>query len=163
MKSLLRVASLLLSIHFGSVMAQPAATPVTPQYGEPISSASAKRVAMAAIAEAQKSGLRVVVTVVDSSGSLLYLERMEGVQTASIDIAVSKAKAAVSYRRATKALSDTYVLTAGRTAALPNYFPFEGGLPLVIDGRLIGAIGISGATEAQDGQIANAGALVAQR
>jgi glc operon protein GlcG len=163
MKSLLKIALLSVSLQFGAVMAQTSVAPSFPQYGAPISSANAKSVAAAALAEAQKSGLRVVISVVDSSGSLLYLERMEGVQTASVDIAVSKAKAAVSYRRPTKALADTYTLTAGRAAALPNYFPFEGGLPLVIDGRLIGAIGISGATEAQDGQIASAGATAAQR
>jgi glc operon protein GlcG len=163
MKSLLKITLLAMTVQLGAAMAQTTVAPSVPQYGEPISSANAKRVAAAALAEAQKNGWRVVVSVVDSSGSLLYLERMEGVQTASVDIAVSKAKASVSYRRPSKALADAYTSTAGRIALLPNYFPFEGGVPLIADGRLIGAVGVSGVTEAQDGQIANAGAAAAQR
>ena len=94
---------------------------------------------------------------VDDGGSLLYLQRLDGTQTGSIDVALQKAKTAVHFKRPSKALEDA--VTGGRTVVLAlGAMPIEGGLPLMVDDKLIGAIGVSGATAQQDGQVAKAGA-----
>jgi len=118
---------------------------------------AARKIAAAAEAEARKNNWNVVIAVVDEGGYLVYLERMDGVQLASIEIAQRKARSAALFRRPTKAFEDQ--LVGGRQAilALPGAMPFEGGLPIVVDGEVIGAIGVSGVTSQQDGQIAKAG------
>jgi len=116
-----------------------------------------KQVAAAAEAHATKNKWNVVIAVVDDGGHLLYLERMDGAQTGSIEVALQKAKSATSYKRPTKVFDAG--VAGGRTAlvALPGAIPFEGGIPLTADGQVIGAIGVSGVTGAQDGMIAQAG------
>ncbi len=118
---------------------------------------AARKVAAAAEAEARRNNWNVVIAVVDAAGYLVYLERMDGVQLASIEIAIRKARSAALFRRPTKAFEEQ--LVGGRQAvlALPGAMPFEGGLPIVADGQVIGAIGVSGVTSQQDGQIAKAG------
>ena len=118
----------------------------------------AKKLAAAAEAEATKNSWRVVIVIVDDGGHLLYLQRIDETQTGSIDVAIAKARGAVAYKRPTKVFED--LVAGGRTAilALPHTMPLEGGLPLVVDGKLVGAIGVSGVTAQQDGQIAKAGA-----
>jgi uncharacterized protein GlcG (DUF336 family) len=119
--------------------------------------AVAKQIAAAAEAEALKNGWNVVIAILDDSASLIYLQRMDGVQLASIDIAVAKAASAVKYRRPTKAFEEA--LVGGRQAILmlPHAIPVEGGLPLNSNGWTVGAIGVSGVQADQDGEIAKAG------
>src|SRR2546427_691694 len=115
----------------------------------------AKKLAAAAEAEATKNNWRVVIVIVDDGGHLVYLERIDDTQTGSIDVAIAKARGAVAYKRPTKVFEDA--VTGGRNVimALPHAMPVEGGLPLVVDGKLVGG---SGVTSQQDGQIAKAGA-----
>jgi glc operon protein GlcG len=120
----------------------------------------AKKLAAAAEAEATKNNWRVVIAIVDDGGHLVYLQRIDETQTGSIDVAIAKARGAAAYKRPTKVFED--LVAGGRNAllTLPHSMPLEGGLPLVIDGKLVGAIGVSGVTAQQDGQIAKAGADV---
>jgi uncharacterized protein GlcG (DUF336 family) len=140
---------------------QQVAPPSTP-YGAPISIAAAKRVMAAAEAEASKNNWGVSIAIVDSGGNLVMLHRLDNAQLSSIRIAEAKARAAVEFRRPTKALEDAVagggvgmrVLTFGTCVA-------EGGLPIMTDGRIIGAIGVSGVASEQDAQVAMAGAAAA--
>ena len=120
---------------------------------------AAKKVAAAAEEEALKNKWNVVIAIVDDGGSLVYLQRLDETQIGSIEVAIQKAKTAVNFKRPTKALEDA-VMSGGRTVvlSLPGALPIEGGLPLMVDGKLVGAIGVSGVTAPQDGQIAKAGA-----
>jgi uncharacterized protein GlcG (DUF336 family) len=131
----------------------------TPDYGAPIPLAEAKRAVAAAQAEAVKNKWNVVVAVVDSGGHLVALERLDSTQYGSIEVALEKARTSAAFRRPTKAFQD--MVAAGgeglRMLKLPGALPVEGGLPLVVGGKIVGAIGVSGATSAQDGQIAAAG------
>ncbi len=117
----------------------------------------AKEVAAAAEAHAKKNGWKVVIAILDDGGNLLYLERMDGAQSGSIEVAIKKAESAVAYRRPTKVFGTA--LSNGATAllALPGAIPFEGGIPLRAGHDLLGSIGVSGATTQQDGTIAQAG------
>jgi uncharacterized protein GlcG (DUF336 family) len=130
---------------------------VTPSYGPAISLEQAKKLATAAAAEANRNNWKVAIAVVDTHGFLKYYEMMDDTQTASATIAVEKARSAATFRRPTKMLEDA--ITGGRHAllAMPGLTPIEGGLPIVIDGKVIGGVGISGLTSAQDGQVAQAG------
>jgi uncharacterized protein GlcG (DUF336 family) len=120
--------------------------------------AAVKGIAAAAEAEAVKNKWNVVIAILDEGGHLMYLQRMDDVQVASVEVAIRKARSAVKFRRPTKAFEDQ--LSGGRQAVLllPEVMPIEGGVPLMADGKVIGAIGVSGVTSAQDGVIAAAGA-----
>jgi glc operon protein GlcG len=128
-------------------------------YGSSITLESARKAAAPAVAEAQKNNWRMAVAVVDISGDLVYFEKMDGTQAASVSIAVDKARSSARFKRPTKALQDA--LAAGgaglRLLALDGAVPVEGGLPLIADGKIVGAIGVSGGTSEQDGQCAKAG------
>ena len=129
-------------------------------YGEPIQIANAKKAAATAIAEAEKSHLHMAIAVVDPGGELVYLEKMDNTQTASVQIAADKARSAVLYRRATKYFEDQ-VAAGGvglRFMDMRGAVPIDGGFPLIIDGKIVGAIGVSGGTNTQDGQCGLAGA-----
>lgn len=117
----------------------------------------AKKIAAAAEAEAKKNNWNVVIAVVDDGANLAYLERMDNTQIGSLEVAIQKAHTAISFKRPTKAYED--MVAGGRTAILgvPGIVPIEGGLPLIVDGQFIGAIGVSGGTAQQDGQVAKAG------
>jgi len=117
----------------------------------------AKRIAAAAQVEAQRNNWRVVIAVVDDGGHLLYLERSHDTQFGSVETAIQKAHAAVAFLRPTKASEDA--VQSGRMIhlALPGVIPAEGGVPLQIDGVVVGGLGISGVRSFQDGQIASAG------
>lgn len=118
---------------------------------------AAKEMAAAAEAEATKNGWNLVIVIVDDAGNLLYLERMDGVQLASIEVATRKARTAALYRRPSKDFADRMTSGNNTTLALPEVIPLEGGLPIVVDGQVIGAIAASGAQAVQDAQAAQAG------
>jgi glc operon protein GlcG len=119
---------------------------------------AAKRMAAAAEAEAAKNNWLVAVAVVDDGGNLLLFHRMDNAKLVAIDIATRKAKTAVFFQGETKGLEEE-VTKGGRTALLPieGFMPLQGGLPIVVDGKVIGAIGVSGVTGEQDAQCAAAG------
>jgi len=116
-----------------------------------------KEIAAAAESHATKNNWNVVIALVDDGGHLLYLQRMDGAQTGSVEIAIKKAQTATSFKRPSKVFGAG--VEGGRTAlvALPGALPFEGGVPIAADGQILGAIGVSGVTGAQDGMIAQAG------
>ena len=116
-----------------------------------------KQIAVAAESHATKNNWNVVIAIVDDGGHLLYLQRMDGAQTGSVEVAIKKAQTATSFKRPSKVFGAG--VEGGRTAlvALPGALPFEGGVPIAADGQVLGAIGVSGVTAAQDGMIAQAG------
>jgi uncharacterized protein GlcG (DUF336 family) len=120
--------------------------------------AAAKDIAAAAEAEAVKNKWNVVIAVVDDGGHLVYLQRMDETQIGSVEVAQEKARTAVRFKRPSKALEDAVAGGRNVVLRLPGALPVEGGLPLSADGKIIGAIGVSGVTSQQDGQIAAAGA-----
>ncbi len=117
----------------------------------------AKQMAAYAEAEARKNQWNVVVAIVDDGANLIYLQRMDDTQIGSIDVAQQKAKSAIRFKRPTKVLED--VVAGGRLGMmqLAGSIPVEGGLPITVDGQIIGAIGVSGVQSNQDGQVAKAG------
>ena len=128
-----------------------------PDYGPSITLQAAKRVAAGTIAECQKNNWKVAVAVVDTHGALLYFERMENTQYASNDIAIGKARAAATYQRPTRAFADTIAKAGPAVLSLGGIFASPGGLPIMVDGRVVGAVGVSGVTGDQDEQCAKAG------
>ena len=119
--------------------------------------AIAKQVAAASEAEATKNKWIQVIAILDDGGNLIYLERMDDSQLGSLDVALAKAKSALYFKRPTKAFQDQVAAGGNNILKLPNAIANEGGVPLMADGKVIGAIGISGATAQQDGQVAAAG------
>ena len=139
--------------------AAPAASPA-PDYGLPISTDQAKAVAAAAIDEARKNNWRMAVAIVGPDGSIIYFEKMDGTQNASFLLAAAKARTSALFRRSSKVFVDQFA--AGNVAFMT--FPddarptaSEGGLPIIADGKIIGAIGVSGGTGQQNGVAAAAG------
>jgi len=128
-----------------------------PEYGPSVNIATAKKVAAATLAECQKNNWNVAVAVVDTHGYLVYFERMENTQYASMDIAIGKAKAAATYRRPTRVFADVINKGGPATATLPGVFASPGGLPIMVDGKVTGAVGVSGVTGDQDEQCAKGG------
>ena len=135
------------------------APPPPPPYGPPITLEQAKKVMVGAEAEAKKNSWNVVMVVLDSGGNLVMLQRMDGAQFGSIEVAKDKAYSAVAFRRPTKAFDDALAQGGAnlRILKLSGAAPLEGGIPIVVDGKLIGAVGVSGVTSAQDAQIGRAG------
>jgi glc operon protein GlcG len=137
---------------------QPAAPPTTP-YGAPLTLEAAKKAMAAAEAEAAKNNWPLAIAIVSSTGHLVMLHAMDNTQYGSIRIAEGKAVAALDFRRPTKVFEDG--LAAGGTGLRTLSFGItvaEGGLPIIVDGRIVGAIGASGALSTQDAQAAKAGA-----
>jgi glc operon protein GlcG len=138
----------------------PPAPPANIPYGTPISADSAKKIAAAAIAEARKNNWAMAVAIVDTGGYLVYFERMQDTQLGSVEVSIEKAKTAALFRRPTKSFQDT-VAAGGeglRILRLTGAIPVEGGIPIIVDGKLIGAVGASGGSSDQDGRTAQAGA-----
>ena len=129
-------------------------------YGAPINLETAKKVAAAAVAEVEKNDWTMAVAIVDTNGDLVYFEKIDGTQTGSVRVSMDKARSAALFKRPTKAWQD--VLAAGgdglRVLGISGAVPVEGGLPLLVDGKIVGAIGVSGGSSAQDGVAAKAGA-----
>lgn len=129
-------------------------------YGAPTPLERARQALAAAQAEAKKNQWNVAIAIVDSGRRLVAFERTDTTHSGSVDVALAKAKTSAAFRRPSKAFQDN-IATGGeglRMLALPGAIPIEGGVPLVIEGKIVGAIGVSGVTSAQDGQIARAGA-----
>lgn len=122
-----------------------------------LSLAAAKLIAEAAEKHAAENKWNVCITIVDDGGNLVYFQRMDGTQVASAAISQGKADTALKFKRPTKALED--VVTSGRTVllALPGVVPVEGGLPITVDGAIIGAVGVSGVKSTEDAAVAQAG------
>ncbi len=121
----------------------------------------AKKIAAVAEAKAKAEGARVVIAVVDEGGSLLLLERLDDTQVASVNVGIDKARTAAIYRRPSKVFEDQ--VKNGRVSALALHgaVALQGGVPIIVDGKVIGAVGVSGETPSQDEDIAIAGAAVA--
>jgi glc operon protein GlcG len=156
-KSIMRLA-IALTIAVGALPTVVAQMPNP--YGLPISLENAHKAAAPALAEAVKNNWNMAVAIVDPSGNLIYYEKMDNTQLGSVNVAIDKARSAALFKRPTKALQDA--LAAGgeglRILRIQGAVPVEGGIPLVMDGKIVGAIGVSGGTSAQDGQCAKAGA-----
>ena len=118
---------------------------------------AARRVAAAAEYEALQHGLQVVIAIVDDGGRLLYLQR-DAAQAGSVEVAIAKARSAALFRRPTRAFEE--MVESGRQGylAMPDVMPLEGGVPLVYQDDIVGAIGVSGASSKEDGVVAQAGA-----
>ena len=128
--------------------------------GPPVSLENAKKAAAAALAEARKNNWLMAVAVVDPNGTLVYYEKMDNTQLGSADVCIGKARSAALFKRPTKAFQEA-VASGGaglRVFALRGAVPVEGGVPLEVGGKLIGAIGLSGGQSNEDGQCATAGA-----
>lgn len=152
----------LFAIAFASffLIASPASAQQTPPpYGAPITLDMAKKIMAAAEAEAVKNNWQVVITIIDSGGHMVMMQKSDNTQLASISASEGKAQTSLAFKLPSKALEDA--IAAGgpgtRLLALKNIAPFEGGLPIVVDGKIVGAIGVSGALSSQDAQIARAG------
>lgn len=150
--ALFAAASLVLAA--GSAVAQ------VPVYGANVNLDQARKAIAAGQAEARKNNWPVAIAIVDNAGHLVAFEKMDNTQTASVEVAQDKAVSAAIYRRSTKVVQDG--LAGGgaglRLLALRGMSPVEGGTPLVVDGKIIGGIGVSGVNSDQDGVVAKAGA-----
>jgi glc operon protein GlcG len=148
------------TIMFGLCALAGAVAQMPNPYGMPISLENARKTAAPALAEAAKNNWTMAVAIVDPGGNLVYYEKMDNTQLGSATVAIDKARSAALFKRPTKALQDA--LAAGgdglRILRIQGAVPVEGGIPLVMDGKIVGAIGVSGGTSAQDGQCAKAGA-----
>ena len=133
--------------------------PQVPQYGPNVTLEQARKAVTAAVADARKQNLPMAIAVVDTAGQLVAFERMDNTQTGSVVVSQDKAASAAMFRRPTKVFQD--VLAAGgvglRVLTLRGANAVEGGIPLTVDGKIIGAIGVSGGSAEQDGVVAKAG------
>lgn len=157
MTTLKTLAGACLIALFAAMPARAQTTP--PPYGPPIGIESARKIMAAAEAEASKNNWAVVICILDSGGHIVMLHRRDDVQLSSLEIAQGKAKTALMFKRPTKVLDDA-ISSGGaglRFLALKDIVPLEGGLPIIADGKIVGAIGVSGVLSAQDAQIARAG------
>jgi glc operon protein GlcG len=158
LKNAVRVFSFSLLAFMAQPLVAPAARAQMPNpYGLAISTDVARRAAVAALVEAKKNGWTVAAAVVDPGGALVYFERIDATQAASSDIAQNKARTAAAFKRPTKLFEDAVASGRPGFLSLPNAVALEGGIPIVIDGKIVGAIGVSGATSQQDGVCAQAG------
>lgn len=152
----------LLSLAIGTALVLTAATAGAqgpPPYGPGITLDQAKKAMAGAEAEAKKNNWPVVITILDSGGNLVMTQRLDGAQFGSVEVAREKAYSAVAFRRPTKVFEDAVAQGGAnlRILRLSGAMPLDGGLPIVIDGKIAGGIGVSGVTGAQDAQIGKAG------
>jgi glc operon protein GlcG len=130
-----------------------------PPYGPPITLDIAKQIMAAAEAEAEKNKWPVVIAIVDSGGNMVMLHRRDDAQLSAIQTSEGKARTALLFKRSTKLLDE--VISGGgaglRYLALKDFMPLEGGIPIMLEGKIVGAIGVSGVLSGQDTQIARAG------
>ncbi|MCC7420462.1 MAG: heme-binding protein [Planctomycetaceae bacterium] len=135
--------------------AVPAAEPLPTK--KVLTLAAAKEMAAAAEKHAAENKWNVCISIVDDSGALIYFQRMDGTQVASVAISQGKAETAARFKRPTKALEEAVMMGRTVVLALPGVVPVEGGLPIVVDGNVIGAIGVSGVKSTEDAQVGQAG------
>jgi glc operon protein GlcG len=143
----------------GRPVAVPAAPP--PEYGPPVNNEQAKAAADAAIAEAKKNNWHMAVSIVGPEGELIFFEKMDGTQGSSAALAQAKARTSALFRRPSKAFADQFAAGNAGFMTFPDGarpIASEGGLPMILNGKLIGAIGVSGGTAQQDSVAATAGA-----
>jgi glc operon protein GlcG len=148
------------AVLFTAASASAQTPPPPPAYGTPINLEQAKKAMAAAEAEARKNNWPVVIAILDTGGLLVMLQRLDNTQWGSIEVAKDKARSAVAFRRPTKAFSDA-IAQGGANMRLLNLTGasvIEGGVPIIVEGKIIGAIGVSGVTSQQDAQVAQAGA-----
>ena len=143
----------LIAFTLAAITLMPAAEPIT---RKTMGLALARELTMAAEAEALKNKWNVVIVIVDETGNLVNLARMDDTQYGSIDVAQKKARTAARFRRSTRVFSDRITKGDSTPLSLPDVIAIPGGLPLMADGKVIGAIGVSGVTSDQDEQIATA-------
>lgn len=148
---------ILLAVTLAAFATSASAQDKRPDYGPDVNAAGAKKIAAGVLAECQKNGWNVAVAVVDNHGFLVYFERMDNTQTASMDIALGKARAAATYRRTTRVFMDVINKGGPATGTLPGVFASPGGIPIMVDGKVTGGLGVSGVTGDQDEQCAKAG------
>lgn len=122
--------------------------------------AGCRKAMAAAEVEATKSNLRVSIAILDEAGHLLHFNRMDGIHVGTVDVAIAKARSAATFKRPTKTFADGYAMGMTALPSLPGVLPFEGGVPIVVDGHYVGAIGVSGGPAEMDEKIASAGAAV---
>jgi glc operon protein GlcG len=144
----------------GSALAQAPTSLAMPPYGPAITLDQAKRAMAAAELEAAKNSWQVAITILDSGGNMIMFHRVDNAQLSATTVSEGKARTALEFKRPSKALDDA--IAAGgagmRLLALKDITPLEGGIPVIVDGKIIGAIGVSGALSSQDAQVAKAGA-----
>jgi len=134
-------------------------TTVVPPYGAPLTLREATKIMVAAEAEATTNNWPVAIVIVDSCAVVVMIHKLDNTQHSTVDIAKGKALTAVNFRRPSKVFQDG-IAKGGeglRFLSLPGVTPLEGGLPIIVDGRLVGAIGVSGVLSTQDSQISAAG------
>lgn len=153
--SSMRRAALLIGVLAGAIAGTAGAAKLATKHAMTLE--IAKQVSAAAEAEAVKNNWNMVIAIVDDGGLLVHLIRRDGTQYGSIQVAQDKARTAIAFRRPTKALEDA--VAGGRNAilGLSGATPIEGGIPIVVDGEMVGAIGVSGGSSPQDAQVAQAG------
>jgi glc operon protein GlcG len=139
----------------GAALGRAAEAPVV--YGAPIPLDLAKKAAVAALATARGNGWTMAAAVVDVGGALVYFERIDGTQVASVEIAIAKARCANGFKRPTKSFEDRVAAGANKLLAIPSIMPVEGGIPILVDGKIVGALGVSGGSSEEDGVAAKAG------
>lgn len=151
-KTITQLASILIFASYATLT-----TAQAPSYGPAVNLATAKKIVAGAIAEAQKNNWNVAVAVVDTHGYLVHFEKMDDTQTASVNIAIEKAKTSGMFRRPSRVFEEG--VAKGRVAllGLSGAMPITGGLPIVIGGKIVGGVGVSGVTADQDEQCAKAG------
>lgn len=144
---------------------RPAAGPKLPSYGPSINLAQAKRVADAALTLARTNQWTIVIAIVDPGGHLVYLEKMDETQVGSIAVAEAKARSAALFKRPTKMFQDRLARGGDGLLVLrlQDAIPVEGGLPILLDGKLIGALGVSGGSSEEDEVCAKAGAAALEK
>ena len=160
MKSLSNVAVALIFTALIATTPAGAQQTAPPPYGTPIGLEVAKKLAVAAEAEATKNNWSMAIVILDSTGHVVLLHKLDSTMYGSIAVAEDKARTALDYKRPTKAFEDVVAQGGAglRILGLRGAVPIEGGLPILSDGKIVGAIGVSGGSAAQDGQVAKAGA-----
>lgn len=143
----------------GPAVAQEVESTTLPPYGPAITLDQAKRVMAAAELLAAENTWQVAITILDSGGNLVMFHRIDNAQLSATTVSEGKARTALEFKRPSKDLDDAIARggAGNRLLALKNITPIEGGLPIMLDGKIIGAIGVSGAISAQDTQVAKAG------
>lgn len=160
-RALLLACSLAAGSVFAATSASAQSAPMP--YGAPLGYEAAKKAMAAAEAEAKKNNWPVAIAILDTTGTLVMFSKLDNTQIGSVAIAEGKAKTALDFRRPSKAFQD---VVAGGGAGLrilgaSNILPFEGGVPIVVDGKIVGSIGVSGVQSSEDAMVAMAGATAA--